>query len=205
MSLVFLYVQLNGKFLLIDPFHNSQFVIEPKVVLTNNTQEAQNELFTSLFATFNSQTWKNSSNIDINAVVASISILDLQDRNQQDQISYMLLQILGAYDETSNEILLELANKISVRLFSIEHMETEVYLNCIQTFYRARKGNLPFQVKQWLYTTLEKAKRKNDQLIECAVYILLAETEESKKTFQLLSKEEKSQIEDYPIGRLYQG
>lgn len=202
-SLIFLYSQIDGVLRLIDPFKNTQFHIEPKVVLIQQGLESSNkEFFTSLFATFNAQTWIYASNLNVETVVNSITTLDLLDENQQDQLSYMLLQLLEAYDKTNRKELLLISNEIAEFLYPTKFMETSIYLNCIQTFYRFHNGKLPTKIKQWLFTVLGEAQTNNNHLIECAVYILLSENEEAKKSYSQLIAEEKAQIDNYPIGRL---
>ena len=200
--MIFLYIELNGEFRLIDPFHNTQIAIEPRMVLIRDNQDLNEEFFTSLFVIFTSQTWRNASNLEIEPVLTSISHLNLNETMQQCQISDMLLQILDAYDNTNRENLLVLANKIADLLYPIESMEISIYLNCIQTFFRVKKGKLPIQIKQWLFITLAQAQSKNDHVLECVVYILLSETEEANTFYNMLTEEEKSQIDKFPIFNL---
>ncbi|MPM48037.1 hypothetical protein SDC9_94758 [bioreactor metagenome] len=199
-SIILLYIQLNGEYLLLNPF-DSQFALEPRVVIIHG-DNSETAFFTSLFVSFDKAAWRDSSNLNVNTVISSITTLDLSDENQRDQISDMLLQILSAYDESKYPDLLALANKIAEQLFPIKSMEISVYLNCIQTFYRVQEGKLSSEQMEWLETTLTDAQSNKNHLIECAAYVLLSKFEKAKQAYDLLSEEEKAQIDGYPIAHL---
>lgn len=135
------------------------------------------------------------SNINIEVIKETFNSLD--DREETiERYNLWMLEVLKAYDENSDDRLLDLAEYINDKI--MEHRESDVdTINKMQIL--KRKGVLGDDEKDILYELREK---NNDVMIQCAIGILLNNKSDYERYFSKLDEKQKSEFKEFPIYKL---
>jgi hypothetical protein len=145
------------------------------------------------------------SNMDYSTVLNSIKSMKPDNRNAQIRIAgahpisttIMLLNIITAYDSQTkkDKELLQFAHDMAV---AIESNDPVTIINKFQVIKRQR----PLTNDEIAALVALKNKRKQNEVIKCAISILLGEDDAAKKMLTELPEEDRKGITNYPIYRL---
>jgi len=140
------------------------------------------------------------SNINFEIILNSIKAMRAEDLEIETNLSgdriisanNMLLEIIKAFDNTENSVLLDFALDVAKILLS-KHPST--IINKMQVIKRKRSLS-----NDEIGTLVDlRNKKKQHNAIKCAVSILLGESEEAISLLGVLSENDRKQIVDYPI------
>lgn len=142
--------------------------------------------------------YQKVDNIDYEFVYNDIIQYPLKDEYEND-IIYMLFDMLSAYDESNNSDLLELAVKISKWLVDKIPDNLICKMNYLQVKYR--KSTLSVNDYAWLKEHIKNVETPKDQKLGCA--ILLDKFELCDFLFEDFTEDEKEYFSQYPIMNLW--
>ena len=143
------------------------------------------------------------SNIDYDKMMKDIKSIEISDR-YVEQVIYLLLEMLKAYDEceTRKEDILNAIIELSSWLKNIDTYEAQdvLIINYYQSIKRKRK--LEACERRELMNIIESSQGKNEMYL-AASYLLLDDQEAANIHFNLLNEEEKKIFKEYPIYHFY--
>lgn len=153
----------------------------------------------TLFTIFNSDSWLKSMNLNREAVVRSIDPLDISKIHTREKLNNLVLNLIAAFDQSSNEEFLNLAEKIIQKIDEAPNREDYIHINFLQIKIRKEKS-LNHKDRTWLNELLDNIEGDDQsEALYCSSLILLGRFNEASKLLATMNQEEKKRITEYPI------
>ena len=139
-------------------------------------------------------------NIDYGAITSDIKSINSIDGFNESQANVLMYEMLNAYDESGNVVLLRSAEEINDWLLTVlEDTDRDVaLLNKMQIILRRRQ--LSFAEKHEIILLLS---RTEDKLMKAGAYIILGEMEEAKALLSSVNEDELTVFKMHPIYHFY--
>lgn len=157
----------------------------------------ENEIFPMPgFILIKRDTWEKLYDINEEVILDSIEQADF-NKETEGNYSLLLIEILAAYDKTSNEKYFDYAKIISDKLLEVSPESIYWKINKLQLLKRKRKLS-EFELQE----LEEIEKNTDDEMIRCAANILLNNKRIAQKGIDAMQKQTKETFINYPIYNL---
>lgn len=156
---------------------------------------------TSIYLSLDRYAMIKCCNIDYHKMVDEITGLDFS-QNISYQANRILLEMLSAYDEKNDEVLLNESIRLAAFIVDKdEHTSKEISL---LNYYQAIKRLRPFtEVEEdAIQEIIEKIP--SDEAIYVGAYLLLDKQSSAKRHFAAINDNEKDEFKKYPIFRFWE-
>lgn len=130
----------------------------------------------------------------------------------EEALEHLALMLIGAYDINSDNMLLEVAKELLLRLAEAYPDVSNIQINLIQVEKR-KGGRLSLVSSSWLEEMLDSLKAETcenmddtdpfHKALSFCIEVLLEHREEAKDAYNLLGKQGRLLIDGYPIMKLY--
>lgn len=140
--------------------------------------------------------WEKLYDIDEDVILDGIEHSDF-NKETQGYYSLLLVEILAAYDKTSNEKYFDYAKLIADKLLEVSPDSSYWKINKLQLLKRKR------ELSEYELQELEEIEQDtDDEMIRCASNILLGNKRIAQKGLEAMEKETRDIFIDYPIYNL---
>lgn len=140
-------------------------------------------------------------NIRCDVILASFKRFEITD-DLASRANWFMLGLLEAYDKSSKQELLELAQEFAVWIdeFLDEYLPKDIrVLNCLQIIKRQR--DLTKEENKQIYSLISSKDASEETLV--GAYLLLDQQEAAEIHFENLDEEQKKNFVSYPIYRFW--
>lgn len=150
------------------------------------------------FISFNRDIWEKLYDVEEEILIEELEATDFNEITE-GPLTKLFLEILSAYDNTKNNKYYKLLNLLCKKMLEISS-ESEIWIiNSLQLIKRERQLS-----NEELCKLEELSLKSENQMVKCAVDILLENKYRAKKELDALSKSDRELFSSYPIYNLLQ-
>lgn len=145
---------------------------------------------------FKRDIWEKLYDVDEEILLKDIEKSDYSERTSND-LYLFFVEILAAYDITKNEKYYDMAQLLIMKLLEVNENNEYGIINKLQLFKRKR------ELSEDEIAVLEELEEKTkDDMVKCAVNILLENKHNARKLINQLSEEDQATFKQFPIYNL---